>query len=499
MTFRITYVACVSPLGNQPVQQIMALKPVAHVESGDFVYNDSQAVYTFNGVTLNPTIFWDFVQTPNGAPANAFTAQYCYDRYHYHFGRAGLRNYRDFWEAHDAGQFLVYKQSDDHDNGYNNQDHSLAIFKAGFPISTNAAYGQILDDANFTQAQALQCWRLGQAGGLLLEQAYSDNPPRGTPNGDIPSAMVGTATAADYAVKYFYRDFGEDGKLGGNCIRCLFPDGISYKSPAAATDNASKQFWGPAQEAWMLASIQDAVNKGFGMVVVFSTKDLFNLDNGDGPWAYATARDRVLQAIHDNNWPVVWMCGDKHVAHAGAAKVANGQAYDCLSVCACPFGQGTGSLTQYKESIWFTNRNDTCVIGMVEVDAAARTVTLSILDAWTLDVLFSAVVPFGQRMPARITTNVQQNFLPAQSPIRVTPSIGASPYNYQNTTGRPQVVIIKGGTVSLIEYSSDNTTFDDTGASKGQFIVLPGHWLRTTYSVVPTLFAVYPYGFAPAP
>lgn len=496
MTFRFTFTACVSPRGNQPIQNVRLLKPVGHCDLGDMVYNDSQAIYTLNGYTMNPSIFWDFVATPNGAPANAMTAQYCFDRYEKHFGRTGLRNYRDFQAGRDAGEYIVRKIGDDHDYGYNNQDHSLPIFKAGFPISTNAAYGQIVDDANFTQAQALQCWLLGQAGGRLIEAAYSDNPPRGAPNGDIPSAMVGTAVAANYDIKYFYQDWGANGKLGaGNCIREIFTDSISYKSPASATDNSSKHFFGLQQEAWILATLQDAANKGFGMNILYITKDLFGVDNGDGPQFYTTRMNALLTAIHNANYPVVVVCGDKHAPAAGISRVSNGRPFDLVSVCACPAGQGIGNRTHFPELVWMSVRNDQCLVGMIEVDPVAREVTVHALDFYSLDSEFSVTIPFGQRLPSRTTVAPGQTFMPAQSPTRVAPTVTASPFNYQNTTNRPQLVVIKGGTVSLIEYSNDNTTFDDTGANKGQFLVLPGHWLRTTYSVAPTVFAVYPFGW----
>ena len=85
--FRATFTACVSPAGNQPIHNVLALKPRFHVSCGDYFYNDSQAVYTINGYTMNPTIFWDYVVTPNGAPVNAHSAAYMLTRYEKHFGR----------------------------------------------------------------------------------------------------------------------------------------------------------------------------------------------------------------------------------------------------------------------------------------------------------------------------------------------------------------------------------------------------------------------------
>jgi hypothetical protein len=484
--FTITYSACQSPLGNQPIQNVLKLNPVAHIFSGDYVYNDG-AAYTILNQNLVEVIFWDFVAQPSGAPANAHTAQLAYDRFRLHYGREGLRNYRDFWAAKDAGKLLVYMQADDHDCKHNNFDHTVTQSAITWP---NGVHGQIHNIT--TQAQVLDIWQRGLAGMQTIYGAYADNPPLGPKNGDRPSAMVGTASASDYPVQYFYRDFGPNGELGGSCVRVIFTDSISYKNPMLDADTAAKVFWGATQRQWIIDTAKDAVAKGCGMVIISSTKDLFNLDNNDGPWTYSVDRDALLSAIDTANLPVIWMCGDKHVPHAGLALKANGQPYDCLSVCACPFGQGIGNLTQYKENLWFSDRNDQCVFGSIDVDADASTVTLGIRDAWSLDVLFSAVVPFGSRVPTKITSNVTPRQSPTPSPIRSAPSVTASPYTYQNTTSKTQQVVVNGGTVSQVAVSRDNTTFDDTGQVKGLFLLGPGDWLKVTYSVAPTTFAVYP-------
>ena len=84
------------------------------------------------------------------------------------------------------------------------------------------------------------------------------------------------------------------------------------------------------------------------------------------------------------------------------------------------------------------------------------------------------------------------NVTPAVISARSTVGPGASPWTYQNTAARPQLIIVTGGTVSAIAYSRDNITFDTVGtAIGGQFDVAPGDYLKITYTVAPT-FAVYP-------
>ena len=68
--------------------------------------------------------------------------------------------------------------------------------------------------------------------------------------------------------------------------------------------------------------------------------------------------------------------------------------------------------------------------------------------------------------------------------------VGASPFTYQNTTGRPADVIVTGGTVSAIAFSRDNTTFYGVGATSGVFWLSPYDYLRVTYTVAPTITLV---------
>lgn len=63
-----------------------------------------------------------------------------------------------------------------------------------------------------------------------------------------------------------------------------------------------------------------------------------------------------------------------------------------------------------------------------------------------------------------------------------------SPFTSQNATGRAWVVHITGGTVSLIEYSRNNSTFYTIAtATNNQVELQPLDYVRITYSVAPTI------------
>jgi hypothetical protein len=70
---------------------------------------------------------------------------------------------------------------------------------------------------------------------------------------------------------------------------------------------------------------------------------------------------------------------------------------------------------------------------------------------------------------------------------RATIVPGASPYAYQNTSGRIEHVNVSSGTVSAIDYSIDGTNYHATGFTAGVIILMPGDYLKVTYSVAPTM------------
>lgn len=66
-------------------------------------------------------------------------------------------------------------------------------------------------------------------------------------------------------------------------------------------------------------------------------------------------------------------------------------------------------------------------------------------------------------------------------------TVGASPYVHQNTSNYDSCIIIQGGTVSLVEYTRDNTNFFNIGVVAGFIHLSPNDRLRVTYTVVPTM------------
>jgi len=69
-------------------------------------------------------------------------------------------------------------------------------------------------------------------------------------------------------------------------------------------------------------------------------------------------------------------------------------------------------------------------------------------------------------------------------------TVGASPFTFQNTTGRSVDLIVTGGTVSAIAFSRDNVTFYGVGSVAGVFWLSPYDYLRVTYTVAPTITLV---------
>lgn len=69
-------------------------------------------------------------------------------------------------------------------------------------------------------------------------------------------------------------------------------------------------------------------------------------------------------------------------------------------------------------------------------------------------------------------------------------TIDPSPFFYKNATATRIMVLLNGGTVSLIEFSRDGVIFDSIGSLlSGDFMLNPGDGLRITYTIAPT--AVY--------
>jgi hypothetical protein len=71
-------------------------------------------------------------------------------------------------------------------------------------------------------------------------------------------------------------------------------------------------------------------------------------------------------------------------------------------------------------------------------------------------------------------------------------TVGASPFQYENTSQFPQLVNISGGTISQILWGNGGDVFELFGATtkgqnNGQFLLMPGDFLKVSYSAAPAM------------
>lgn len=70
---------------------------------------------------------------------------------------------------------------------------------------------------------------------------------------------------------------------------------------------------------------------------------------------------------------------------------------------------------------------------------------------------------------------------------RTSITFNGSPTAFQNMTSTRIMVLINGGSISLIEFSRDNVIYDAVGGLlSGDFFLNPGDWLRITYALSPS-------------
>lgn len=275
-----------------------------------------------------------------------------------------------------------------------------------------------------TLVKVLDWWRTSNVGMAYVMSTYWDNQPGGG-RGDIPANMVGITGAAglvsatDFPWYPLEHDYDQLGGLITNgttpTIRVLVLDCISGKHPQTAADNASKKMIGDVQLAWLQARCLDATARGVRHIWVLSGKDLFNLDNqdgwgataGGGNFPYSTQRDAILAWGQANSVPWIWVCGDRHCAHAAMRSVAQGDAYDVTAVCPTPFGSKNGTTatltignTPYPEMVWQHRKRDQLVHGLLTWDADNQQSVISIVDNCDDTEQFAVMVPAGARVPA---------------------------------------------------------------------------------------------------
>lgn len=99
----------------------------------------------------------------------------------------------------------------------------------------------------------------------------------------------------------------------------------------------------------------------------------------------------------------------------------------------------------------------------------AKNVTLTALGNVSTTPVTGFSVPVGRASSA---TEILIDRTESRDVTVATPSVGASPYTYQNTGDRPVNFSITGGTVSLIQFSRDNSNFYTVSAATNAMVAL---------------------------
>jgi hypothetical protein len=71
------------------------------------------------------------------------------------------------------------------------------------------------------------------------------------------------------------------------------------------------------------------------------------------------------------------------------------------------------------------------------------------------------------------------------------PTVGSSPFTYQNTTNLRQQIVLTGGTVSAVQFSRDNSNFYTLTATSGVPVtLLSKDFLKITHTGAPTMTVI---------
>jgi hypothetical protein len=338
MAFKIAWASCEEFQNNSPGwTRIKELKPQVFITHGDTPYT--------NG--------------PGTASTTQEQAKAFYESFWDRLRPAALMALR-------SQGMLAFWQPDDHEWTGDNWDHTVTQANIG-----NASFS--------TQAQVNTHWKRCLDALEEVMAARWDNPAFDRAgNTQRPSNALTESQnppTTDYPIRYFTRDFNEMGSVSASpsLARVIFLDGVSYKSPTAASDGAGKHMLGTQQEEFLGDSLSDAVAAQVPYIFISTTKKFFRstgTDNNDTMGEYPTARNRVLSLIDATGAKPISLSGDKHVLHVMETRKASGGVADLIDVCACPIGVANNALgTAFPEEIW---RSSGTGFGLVTVGERAR-------------------------------------------------------------------------------------------------------------------------------
>ena len=257
----------------------------------------------------------------------------------YAFNRGFHSDPAVIWIGH---RMPIIKMVDDHEYAGDNWDHTA--------IQATSGNGDISDGAgagSLTQADVDNAF----INANLAWIAYALGNPSNSDSGVAAQApSEASAATSNYPAKYFRTTI--------NGVELFVTDQISHRDPIRDVAGASKTMLGTTQEAWLLARF--AANTTRKSVWV-TTKKLFanTTDNSDGWGAqgstfpgYHHERDVVASAMPNG---MITISGDRHCASIAATNTDDGDAYDSVNVCACPYGgqqvnasQGVGYATNVR-------------------------------------------------------------------------------------------------------------------------------------------------------
>lgn len=366
MTWQIAWASCDDLQRRTPGwSRIAAHQPKVFISQGDTPYTNGATSVTLYGY----------------AAAAAFSATTTQAQ--------ALDKYRQFWAKPTAASLLAlrssgmlaYYQPDDHEWADDNWDHSSDSLGASFT----------------TQALINTHWkRCNDAGIEFLAETWDNPVPDAAGNTQRPSNCTAEAQnppTTDYPIRYFYKDFDEGGVVtsGRPHCRIIFIDCITYRSPQAAVDDASKKMLGDQQEAWLEAVLDDS--RMIPFVLISSTKKLYrgSTDNSDTFGNYTTERDRLLTMINATGVKPIWLSGDRHILHITNHRVADGGLADIIDITACPIGVDVNTVGNDVEGlVWKYGRHG---YGLITV---GDTLLIELRDAVTGSVIWHATFnPFS--------------------------------------------------------------------------------------------------------
>lgn len=338
---------------------------------------------------------------------------------------------RKFW----ALPIKRYLAPDDHE-----------AWNGGFP----GAYLSKAPATVTTKAQSYAFWQTASDGVRLLIDQDFHNPAWTSPvTPYIPSGLSGLGLAGTeplFKVRYFYVDITKTGPVAAPCgannppvpgtiARVIVPDMLFEKGDyTTGSDDATRNLFGPVQEAWLDAVQASAVAGGVRSICIASSKDRGG-QNSDGWWSHVTQWERINTNIQAKNYPTFWVTGDRHVPHAGSWRVANGDAYDLEVVCPTALGATSEAIVRYKQMNWADQSPDVPVMGSVVWDTDAQTATITVHDMATARGRFSVVIPFGQRKASRSTSAAARTIRPAETPFKVVEFRYVGTWASRPTTG----------------------------------------------------------------